>query len=123
MIGYVRPFTIVWVIKKSNTGKSTIPHTLLTSECKKLPASLLPSLKLEFGSFNELKSVYGQASIVGNSRVIFNIKGNEFRADSPLTGTKPMTTMAKPFAVDTNVLIYQRATPVQIARIILINRI
>lgn len=36
-------------------------------------------LKCDFGSFNELKAVYGHASIVGNSRVIFNIKGNEYR--------------------------------------------
>jgi mRNA interferase HigB len=32
-----------------------------------------------FGNFNELKQVYGSASIVNNSRVVFNIKGNDFR--------------------------------------------
>ncbi len=32
-----------------------------------------------FNNFNELKSVYPNASIVGNNRVIFNIKGNSFR--------------------------------------------
>jgi len=36
-------------------------------------------LKQEFHSFNELKAVYGNASIVTNNRVIFNIKGNDFR--------------------------------------------
>ena len=36
-------------------------------------------LKQEFHSFNELKSMYGNASIVANNRVIFNIKGNDFR--------------------------------------------
>lgn len=36
-------------------------------------------LKQEFHNFNELKAVYGSASIVGNSRVKFNIKGNDFR--------------------------------------------
>ncbi len=36
-------------------------------------------LKQRFSNFNELKSVYGNASIVANNRVIFNIKGNEFR--------------------------------------------
>ncbi len=36
-------------------------------------------LKQEFHSFNELKAVYGNASIVANNRVIFNIKGNDFR--------------------------------------------
>ena len=35
--------------------------------------------KLEFQNFNQLKKVYGNASIVNNNRVIFNIKGNEFR--------------------------------------------
>lgn len=36
-------------------------------------------LNQDFHNFNELKSVYGNASIVGNNRVIFNIKGNDFR--------------------------------------------
>ena len=36
-------------------------------------------VKQEFDNFNELKSVYGNASIVNNQRVVFNIKGNEFR--------------------------------------------
>jgi mRNA interferase HigB len=36
-------------------------------------------LKMDFGSFNALKSVYGNASLVGNERVVFNIRGNEFR--------------------------------------------
>ena len=35
--------------------------------------------KLEFHNFNELKQVYGNASIVNNERVVFNIKGNEYR--------------------------------------------
>lgn len=36
--------------------------------------------KLEFHNFNELKQVYGNASIVNNERVVFNIKGNnDFR--------------------------------------------
>jgi mRNA interferase HigB len=35
--------------------------------------------KQEFKNFNELKNVYGNASIVNNNRVIFNIKGNDFR--------------------------------------------
>jgi len=33
----------------------------------------------EFRSFNELKEVYKSASIITNTRVIFNIKGNDFR--------------------------------------------
>ena len=35
--------------------------------------------KLDFRNFNELKRVYGNASIVNNERVVFNIKGNDFR--------------------------------------------
>jgi mRNA interferase HigB len=35
--------------------------------------------KLEFLNFNELKRVYGNASIVNSERVVFNIKGNDFR--------------------------------------------
>jgi mRNA interferase HigB len=35
--------------------------------------------KQEFTNFNELKKVYGNASIVNNNRVVFNIKGNDFR--------------------------------------------
>jgi mRNA interferase HigB len=33
----------------------------------------------EYASFNELKSVYGDASVVGDQRVVFNIMGNRFR--------------------------------------------
>jgi mRNA interferase HigB len=36
-------------------------------------------LKQEFHHFNELKATYGNASIVAENRVIFNIKGNDFR--------------------------------------------
>lgn len=35
--------------------------------------------KISFTNFNELKQVYGNASIVNNNRVVFNIKGNDFR--------------------------------------------
>ena len=35
--------------------------------------------KLNFSNFNEVKHVYRNSSIVGNGRVIFNIKGNDFR--------------------------------------------
>lgn len=36
-------------------------------------------LKQKFNSFNELKTVYRNASLVANGRVVFNIKGNDFR--------------------------------------------
>ncbi|WP_026967752.1 type II toxin-antitoxin system HigB family toxin [Algoriphagus terrigena] len=35
--------------------------------------------KLEFNSFNELKTVFGNASIVKDDRVVFNIMGNKYR--------------------------------------------
>jgi mRNA interferase HigB len=36
-------------------------------------------LNTDFNNFNELKAVYGNASIIANNRVIFNIKGNDYR--------------------------------------------
>ena len=35
--------------------------------------------KMNFSNFNDLKRVYGNASIVNNNRVVFNVKGNDFR--------------------------------------------
>lgn len=35
--------------------------------------------KANFRNFNELKEIYRNGSIVANNRVIFNIKGNDFR--------------------------------------------
>lgn len=32
-----------------------------------------------FSNFNELKRIYGNASVVSKDRVVFNIKGNDFR--------------------------------------------
>ena len=36
-------------------------------------------VQYEFKNFNELKQVYGNASLVSDDRVIFNIMGNKFR--------------------------------------------
>ncbi len=36
-------------------------------------------LTSEFQSFQDLKKEYGNASIVGDDRVVFNIMGNKFR--------------------------------------------
>lgn len=33
----------------------------------------------DFNSFNELKAVYGNASVVADNRVVFNIMGNKYR--------------------------------------------
>src|ERR1700721_2706163 len=35
--------------------------------------------KCEFNNFNELKKMYGSASIVSDDRVVFNIMGNKYR--------------------------------------------
>lgn len=35
--------------------------------------------KADFKNFNELKKVYGNASLVGDDRIVFNIMGNKFR--------------------------------------------
>ncbi|AFD07575.1 type II toxin-antitoxin system HigB family toxin [Solitalea canadensis] len=36
-------------------------------------------IKADFNNFNELKIVFGNASIVADNRVIFNIMGNKYR--------------------------------------------
>jgi len=36
-------------------------------------------LKHDFKNFNELKKIYGSASLVGDDRVVFNIMGNNYR--------------------------------------------
>jgi len=35
--------------------------------------------KAQWKSFNQLKAQFGNASVVGNDRVVFNIKGNDYR--------------------------------------------
>ena len=36
-------------------------------------------LEADFANFNELKLVYKNASLVADNRIIFNIKGNDYR--------------------------------------------
>ncbi|CAD5247018.1 MULTISPECIES: type II toxin-antitoxin system HigB family toxin [unclassified Imperialibacter] len=36
-------------------------------------------VKADFESFNDLKNVYANASLVGDDRVVFNIMGNKYR--------------------------------------------
>ena len=52
----------------------------------KYPTATIPLLawynefvRQEFNNFNKLKAIYGNASLIVNGRVIFNIKGNDFR--------------------------------------------
>ena len=35
--------------------------------------------KASWKNFNDLKAQFGNASVVGNDRVVFNVKGNEYR--------------------------------------------
>lgn len=63
-----------------------ITRKTLLEYCKKYPDAAVALqgwyyelLKSEFRSFNELKEVYGSASLVGDDRVVFNIMGNKYR--------------------------------------------
>lgn len=54
--------------------------------CKKYPDAAIALeewyhelLKADFKSFNELKKVYGNVSLVADDRVVFNILGNHYR--------------------------------------------
>jgi mRNA interferase HigB len=63
-----------------------IARKTLLDYCKKYPeaAAALQEwyyelLRSNFKSFNELKKVYANASLIGDDRVIFNVMGNKFR--------------------------------------------
>ena len=63
-----------------------ITRKTLLDYCKKYPGAAT-ALKewyhelviCNFKNFNELKAVYGNASLVADDRVIFNIMGNKYR--------------------------------------------
>ena len=74
--------TFITFIKSMNViAKRTILYYI--EKYPKAKTALLTWLKEfekeKFESFNALKERYGNASIVANQRVIFNIKGNDFR--------------------------------------------
>ena len=63
-----------------------IARKTLLEYCKKYPQAKNALLewyselvKSDFKTFNELKKIYGNASLVGDDRVVFNIAGNHFR--------------------------------------------
>jgi mRNA interferase HigB len=63
-----------------------ITRRTLLEYCKKYPiaATALQEwyyelLNCDFKTFNDLKRVYGNASLVADDRVVFNIMGNNFR--------------------------------------------
>lgn len=63
-----------------------IARKTLLEYCKKHPAAAIALqewyhelLNCDFKNFNELKRVYGNASLVADDRVVFNIMGNKYR--------------------------------------------
>ena len=63
-----------------------ITRKTLLDYCKKYPAASVALqewyhelVQCSFSNFNELKKVYGNASLVADDRVVFNIMGNKFR--------------------------------------------
>lgn len=63
-----------------------ITRKTLLEYCRKYPAAAVALqewyhelIKCSFGNFNELKKVYGNASIVSDDLVVFNIMGNMYR--------------------------------------------
>lgn len=63
-----------------------ITRKTLLEYCKRYPEAAVALqvwnhelLKSEFKNFNGLKKVYGNASLVGDDRVVFNIMGNKYR--------------------------------------------
>jgi mRNA interferase HigB len=63
-----------------------ITRKTLLDYCQRYPAAALALQEWyhelnqsDFNNFNELKKVYGNASLVTDDRVVFNIMGNNYR--------------------------------------------
>lgn len=63
-----------------------ITRKTLLDYCKKYPNAAIALqewyhelIKCNFQNFNELKKIYGNASLAGDDRVVFNIMGNNYR--------------------------------------------
>jgi mRNA interferase HigB len=63
-----------------------ITRRTLLEYCKKYPAAAIALQEwyhelviCDFKNFNELKQVYGNASLVADDRVVFNVMGNKYR--------------------------------------------
>ena len=63
-----------------------ITRKTLLEYCKRFPAAKVALqawyhelVRSDFKNFNELKEVYGNASLVADDRVVFNIMGNKYR--------------------------------------------
>ncbi len=65
---------------------NVITRKTLLEYCKKYPAAAIALqewyhelVNCAFKNFNELKQVYGNASMVADDRLVFNIMGNKYR--------------------------------------------
>jgi len=63
-----------------------IARKTLLEYCKKHPAAATALqewyhelVRCDFKNFNDLKKMYGNASLVADDRVVFNIMGNKYR--------------------------------------------
>lgn len=63
-----------------------ITRKTLLEYCKRYPTAAIALqgwyhelVRCNFKNFNELKAVYGNASLVADDRVVFNIMGNKYR--------------------------------------------
>ena len=63
-----------------------ITRKTLLEYCKKYPAAATALqqwyhelVRCDFKNFNDLKRMYGNASLVADDRVVFNIMGNKYR--------------------------------------------
>jgi mRNA interferase HigB len=63
-----------------------IARKTLLDFCKKYPGAAIALQqwyhelsKTDFKNFNELKKVYGNASLIKDDRIVFNILGNKYR--------------------------------------------
>ncbi|HEY0678593.1 MAG TPA: type II toxin-antitoxin system HigB family toxin [Chitinophagaceae bacterium] len=63
-----------------------ITRRTLLEYCKKYPAAAIALqewyhelVRCDVRNFNELKGIYGNASLVSDDRVVFNIMGNKYR--------------------------------------------
>jgi mRNA interferase HigB len=75
----LKTFSYLWLV-------NVIVKRSILFYCDKYPAAKVALLAwykefcdVDYKNFNELKQVYANASLVGNIRVVFNIKHNEYR--------------------------------------------
>ncbi len=63
-----------------------IARRTLLQFCEKYPEAAIALqewyyelLKSDFNNFNEIKKVYGNVSLAGDDRLVFNVMGNKYR--------------------------------------------